>query len=289
MAASETLVFWLVASLMTVLALAFAIPRLLTRRPPSARRTRSAINAAICRSELADLERERAEGRMTDAEYRQARDDAQRRLLADTSIEVARRGVPSPSRALALAMCIGLPALAFGLYAIFGDPAALDRNAPSGVATGAHRDALARHLARHPDDARGWVLLARSDFEAERFADAAASYRRALATSTKTAADPGLWCELAGALGMARGGTLAGEPRELVARALALDPDHPKALEMAGSAAFEQGEFAAAATSWRRLLLGLPPGGRSRRELAAAIARAEDLAGTPVASQGAVR
>jgi cytochrome c-type biogenesis protein CcmH len=115
------------------------------------------------------------------------------------------------------------------------------------------------------------------DFEADRFADAAASYEKALATTPKVAADPGVWCEYADALGMAQGGALAGRPRELVMRALTLDPAHPKALEMAGSAAFEQQDFAAAAQYWQQLLAQLPASSLRHRELAAAIARAERL------------
>ena len=62
---------------------------------------------------------------------------------------------------------------------------------------------------------------------------------------------------------------------------LALDPAHPKALEMAGSAAFEAGEFAAAARYWRDLLARMPPGNGAYRELGSAVARAEAQAIVP--------
>ena len=120
------------------------------------------------------------------------------------------------------------------------------------------------------------MLLARLDFAADRFADAAAAYERALAASPKVARDPAIWCEYADALGMAQGGSLAGRPRELVMRALAQNPAHPKALEMAGSAAYEArrircGRCATGGSSCRssRAIR------RAQRELAAAIARAE--------------
>jgi cytochrome c-type biogenesis protein CcmH len=140
-----------------------------------------------------------------------------------------------------------------------------------------HRDDLARHLARNARDGRGWVLLARMDFEADRFDVAAASYEKALAIAPKIAADANVWCEYADALGMAQGGTLAGRPRELVMRALTLDAAHPKALEMAGSAAYEQRDFASAVRYWRQLLAQLPERSIRHQELATAIARAERL------------
>jgi cytochrome c-type biogenesis protein CcmH len=115
------------------------------------------------------------------------------------------------------------------------------------------------------------------DFEADRYDEAAAAYQKALAASVKVAADAGVWCEYADALGMAQGGTLEGKPRELVMRALALNPAHPKALEMAGSAAYEQREFAAATAYWRQLLGQLSERSVQYQELATAIDRAERL------------
>jgi cytochrome c-type biogenesis protein CcmH len=137
------------------------------------------------------------------------------------------------------------------------------------------RDALTAHVERAPRDGRAWVLLARAELEADRFQAAAYAYERGLATSRKAALDPGVWCEYADALGMAQGGRLEGRPRELIERALALNAAHPKALEMAGSAAYERGDFAAAARYWKQLLPQLDEGTSAHGELAAALARAE--------------
>ncbi len=281
---SDALLFWLLAAAMAGLALVFALPGLLARRAPPARGRRTEMNAAIYRGELADLARERAEGRLTEPQYARAREEIERRLLSDVAGERAASPTAGPPRAAPYVMAIALPALAFGLYAVFGNPLAIEQGPAAAAASTAspanlpaRRDDLVRHLARNPRDGRGWVLLARMDFETDRFADAAASYEKALATSPKIAADAGVWCEYADALGMAQGGALAGRPRELVMRALTLDPAHPKALEMAGSAAYEQQDFAAAAQYWQQLLAQLPASSVRHRELAAAIARAERL------------
>ena len=187
-----------------------------------------------------------------------------------------------PAKRIGIAVALLLPLLAAGLYAWLGDFRAVDERrtldaqaAVDTVPAGVLREDLAANVARNPRDARSWVMLARMDFAADRFADAAAAYAGALAASPTVGKDPGLWCEYADALGMAQGGTLAGKPRELVAQALLQDPGHPKALEMAGSAAFEERDFTAAARHWRVLLAQLPPGSAEQRELAAAIARAD--------------
>ncbi len=141
------------------------------------------------------------------------------------------------------------------------------------------REGLVAHLVRNPRDARSLILLARLDFSHDRFADAADAYRRAIAVNAKADSDPGIWCEYADALGMAQGGSLAGEPRAIVLRTLARKPGFPRALEMAGSAAFEAREFADAARYWRELATQLPEEAPARRELLAAAARADLLAG----------
>jgi cytochrome c-type biogenesis protein CcmH len=137
---------------------------------------------------------------------------------------------------------------------------------------------LSAHLERQPRDARAWTILARLQFEMDHFTEAARAYEKALALPSKVANDPAVWCEYADALGMTQGGSLAGRPRELIDRALALNPNHRKALEMAGSAEYAQGDYASALRFWRPLLAVLEPGSQAHAELAAAIARTERLA-----------
>ena len=118
------------------------------------------------------------------------------------------------------------------------------------------------------------------EFDSDRYTEAASAYEKALDVSPKVARDPAVWCEYADALAMAQGGVLAGKPRELIARALSLDGTHRMALEMAGSAAYEAGEFASASRYWRDLLDRLAAADPARIELAAAIDRADRRAAT---------
>jgi cytochrome c-type biogenesis protein CcmH len=287
---ADTLGFWAIAASMTVGALAFVLLPLSRRRARESGPRATAVNVDVYRSQLAELERDFASGAMPEGDYRQARRDLEARLLADAGDQPAGAAAGAPrvrgTKAAAVAVGVALPALAFGLYALFGTPGALREEAPGAgsFAVAASdtpatlRAKLAAHVERAPRDGRAWMLLARVDFAAERYADAAASYARAVAVSRQVARDPVVWCEYADALGMAQGGSLAGKPRELIAQALTLDATNPKALEMAGSAAFEQGDPAAAAGYWRQLLAQLPPRSPERDELATAVARAEELA-----------
>jgi cytochrome c-type biogenesis protein CcmH len=193
------------------------------------------------------------------------------------------------SRRIGAAVALVSAALAAGLYALLGDVRAVDgrhtldaQTALEAVPAGMLRDDLAAHLARNPRDGRSWVLLARMELSEDRFAQAADAFARAIAADPRVAKDPGVWCEYADALGMAQGGTLAGRPSELVLQALSLDPAHPKALELAGSAAYEARDYGAAARHWRGLLARLPPASAERRDLDAAIARADLMASSGV-------
>lgn len=159
-------------------------------------------------------------------------------------------------------------------------------SAAAGANAGVARDSEVRrlraHLERQPRNARGWVLLARLLADGERYDEAVQAYTKALAASSKVAADPAVWCEYADALGMTQGGSLAGKPRAFIDRALALDPKHPQALELAGSSEYERGNYAAVLRYWRPLLAAQQPGSQAYAELAAAIARTERLAATSI-------
>ncbi len=140
-------------------------------------------------------------------------------------------------------------------------------------------EALGQYLQRAPRDARAWAIYARLNVERADYAAAAVAYAHALELPGRVAQDPMVWCEYADALASIGGGTLAGQPSEIVARALALNPRHPRALEMAGSAAIEQGNYNAALQYWEQLLQLTPVDAPQYRELLSAIERTRLRAG----------
>ncbi len=211
-------------------------------------------------------------------------------------------GLPEKAGAARLFVALAAVALLAFLLALAvywkaggsGEPDAVEEAGPpiaEAIGGGAEAEAeallrrLSAHLEKQPRDARGWVILARLQADRDRFEEAAQAYNKALALSSKVAADPAVWCEYADALGMTQGGRLAGRPRELIERALALNPNHPRALEMAGSAEYGQGDYVSALRYWRQLLAALEPGSRAYTELVAAIARTERLAATALPAQ----
>ena len=280
-------VFVVAAVALTLLAIGAVVfgPRRSRERASDVSQVRT--NAVVLRQQLAELDGDRARGLLDDAEFVPLRDDLQRRLLAEAGpVAGPAQGTARPRRAL-LIYGAALPVAAVLLYWQFGHPQLIDVPAaePLVAAVGPAQEGgeqlllrLEAHVASAPSDARAWVMLARSRMQRDQFEPAALAYRRALDASAKVARDPLIWCEYADALGMAQGGRLAGRPRELIDRALALDGAHPRALEMAGSAAYEAGDFRGAARYWQQLLVQLPADSSERAQLAAAIARAEQRA-----------
>jgi cytochrome c-type biogenesis protein CcmH len=209
---------------------------------------------------------------------------------ADRGIAPAGAGAQAgQARGVAIAIAVAAVLGTGALYLLAGDPSALRAGRADAGARlpAAGRDAdpaklvaeLQAHLARSPDDRRAWLILARLHFAADRPAEAATAFERVLAGDAPPARDPAIWCEYADALGTAQGGRLSGKPLEAVRRALALDPTHAKALELAGSAAIEQGDHAEALRQWGALLGQLEPGSPRHAEVLAAIERLEARSG----------
>ena len=247
------------------------------RAPAAARATdRRAANLALLREQRAELERERDEGLLAAADFAQARSELQRRLLAELPPESPESPPPAPGggRATALALLVALPLAALAGYLLLGSPQALDpqrtqaRVSPQQIEQMLGR--LAARLQTQPDDAAGWVMLARSYKALGRYAEAGDAYSHGGALVDADAALLADYAEVAARAS----GRLDGLSAELVARALKLDADEPQALLLAGAAASERNDFAAVARHWGRLLRQVDPASEEGKSLAAAVAKA---------------
>jgi cytochrome c-type biogenesis protein CcmH len=110
---------------------------------------------------------------------------------------------------------------------------------------------LAKRMEERPDDAVGFSMLGRSYLVLGRYAESVAAYERALKITPEQAS---LIVDYAEAVAMKNGRTLEGEPTKLILKALKLEPQNLKALSLAGAAAFNRGDHAAAATLWDRVV-----------------------------------
>jgi cytochrome c-type biogenesis protein CcmH len=291
--------FLIVATLLLVAVVAILVRPLLRVPRPAGSADRREANLAIFRDQLAELERERQEQTLAEADFVQARSELQRRLLDELQPPEALPAKPAAGRRTALALLIAIPLATAAGYKLLGEPRALDplqrqaRIAPEQIQE--MLAGLVEKLKKNPDDSQGWVMLARSYKVLERFPEAAEAYRRAGKIVDQ---DAGLLADYADVLAQTQAGSLQGKPAELIGRALQIDPNEAQALLLAGAAASERQDFAAAADYWSRLLVQLEPGSEDAKTLEAAVGKARELAAAqagggkptnkPVASADAV-
>lgn len=272
--------FVVFASLLVVATAALLLPALL-RKPRSVDAgERREANLAIFRDQLAELERERAEGSLGEADFEQARSELQRRLLEEVQPDAPTAPVRPAGRRTAIVLVIALPLLAAAGYLVLGNPRGLDPMQTQATISPQQIEGmlgkLVERLKQNPDDAQGWVMLARSYKVLGRFPEAAEAYSHAGALLD---ADAALLADYAEVLSQTQGGNLRGKPAELIARALQIAPDEPQALLLAGAEASDRQDFAGAAKYWERLLAQLEPGSEEAQTLEAAIAKAREIAG----------
>ena len=293
------ILFWLICTGLVAIALAFVLPPLLqaVSKDDDAEDQRKA-NIDVYRDQLSELDADVANGIVSPEQYQQDRDEIERRLLDDVSTtnEPAKKKAKQAvvDRGPAYAIAVGIPIVAVVLYLIIGNSAALSgaatapQPAPAAAASqsdgGMPRQAieanvakLAKRLEQNPADADGWAMLARSYMTLAKYDEASNAFAKAAALKTN---DADLLADYAFALAMVNGRQLQGRPFELVKKALQLDPQNAKALELAGSGEFEAKNYKQAIAYWQKLLQMTPADSELARTLAAEIKEAKSFAGT---------
>lgn len=272
--------FWALFLLFIAVALAFVLPPLLRRDAGLGRHVdRKEANVAIYYDQLAELKADLDSGELDAAQYEDARREIEKRLSEDVPLESAPVAPAQASRWPGYVLAGAIPLLAIALYVGLGNPEALLMSR-TGVGQGQHDAnpmiaALEAKLKAKPDDAAGWYMLARSYASTEQFAEAVRAYAKA---SELVPDDARLLADYADALAMAQGQNLQGKPLELINKALKLNPNDEKTLNLAASAAYQSKDFAQAAAYWRRLLKAIPPDAEYAKDIAAAVEEADKLA-----------
>lgn len=285
-------VFVLIAAVLAALALAFVLPPLL-RTHAGRDVDRARANLGVLKDQLAELEADHKRGAVADAQYAEIKAELERRVIEDVQAAQASEAAPARrARWPAVVVAVVLPLAAAGIYSRLGDPAAFDpglqaagQSQDDGHVSGAQLEqmvvSLRKRLDKEPDNAEGWLVLARSYYQMRKFDEASAAFAKLVELVPD---DASVLADYADAAAMAAGRKFDGKPRELVARALKLDPTQWKALAMAGTDAFEQKNYKLAVTHWERLREQVPADSPIAKSIAGSIAEARQLAGMPPAT-----
>lgn len=265
-----TIIFWMIASSMTLLTLGLLLWPLVKRTAAVTGEQEKTLS--IFRQQFAELGQDRVNGVLTDELYEQARRELERRLLEETgSTETTptRAARQVSSRPVAIALAIIVPVVSGLLYWVLGNPLAMTQPTAASLSAqggpeGAHSSAdaleglverLKQKMAQNPNDGVGWGLLARSYVGLGRYAEAASVYENAVRLIPD---DAQLLADYADTLGVVHGRKLEGKPEVLIQQALKIDPRNVKALMLAGTVAFTRKNFARAAKDWEQARANLP-------------------------------
>jgi cytochrome c-type biogenesis protein CcmH len=245
------------------------------------------------RSQLRQLADAHRSGMVDESAYASACAPLERALV---DLVVGARSKARPSRRMVMLLTTGVIGIAIAGYLGTGAPGMLIMQpaasaTPDATDEAAQRqvaqmvDGLAARLRAQPNDAEGWKMLARSYVVLDRRTEAVVAYLQAIALRGDDAA---LQADAADAIALQNGGRANAQSDRLIARALTIDPAQPKALALAGTSAFDAGDYATAIAQWERLAKLLPPESPDLPRLQASIAEARQRAGAlaPAADAG---
>jgi len=179
-----------------------------------------------------------------------------------------------------LAIVLLLPGSAIYLYTVFGTPGALDDQTSDGaraqqsiLAITAQSNSL---IQQRKQDAQDWMQRARAYDVLKREIDARDAYERVLKIDGNNTAAMLGWVEA----DMSQHGdyAISASSRQLLAQAIALEPDNQRALWLIGLSEFQQKKYSEASATWRRLQRFLDSGSALAQAVAQQIAIADTKA-----------
>lgn len=260
------MILWCVFALMTAAAI-FAVVWPLGR---NGQKTAGGSDIVVYKDQLQEIDRDRADGLIGEAEAEAARLEVSRRLLAaaeqvePAASTVVTQGSLKRRRAAAIAALVILPFGAPGLYIVLGSPNLPGEPAFARIKTPGGDKSIRSlvsqvetHLARNPNDGNGWEVIAPVYMRLGRFDDAVEARKKALALKGETAARE---ADLGEAEAAAANGVVTADAKAAFERAAARDPHESKARYFLGLAAEQDGKNDEAAKIWRSLLADAPPG-----------------------------
>ncbi len=226
---------------------------------------RGEIAVALYKARLAEIEREEAQRLVATEDARSAKAEAARRLIAaDAAIDPPPTAPQTRARLASVGILVFVPVLALSLYATIGHPdmpdaplAARLEASPARIDLAAAIARIEAHLAQHPDDGRGYEVLAPVYLRMGRAGDAVNAARAALRLLGETPARRALYGET---LVAAAKGEVTPEAKQSFEAAAAKDPSAAKPRFFLGLAAEQEGDRARAREIWSRLVAEAPQG-----------------------------
>jgi cytochrome c-type biogenesis protein CcmH len=263
------MLFWVLAAVLTA-AVTVALLLPLARRREAG--SRADHDVEVYSDQLAEVDRDRANGLIGEDEATYARAEIARRLLranrkAGGNARSGHARAEGVRRIARVAVILGVPTAALGAYVATGSPDVphqplaqrlmpgnLANDDPTGVA--ALVSQAERHLAENPEDGRGWDVLAPIYLRSGRPEDAANAYRNAIRLLGPDAARQSGYGETLVALS---GGVVTEEARLAFQSAREIEPGEVKSAFYLAMAMVQEGREDRALQAFRDIAGTSPP------------------------------
>ena len=255
--------FWLLIILMTVLSLLIALrPLLFSNIRQNSKDDQAHIN--VYRMRLDELAADEKNGVITSTQADSMRKELEQNFLQTIGHQPDNENTTEEDNSsghrwvTVTVIAVVIPLVAISLYMLLGSPETINpvKETPLAQVEQQHSitgmvNQLEAKLVQEPNDVEGWNMLARSYMAVRDFEKAVMAMQR---LNELVGDEADVLIRYADALTMLHGGKLSGKPQELIEKALALEPEHPTGLWLAGMAFAEQGEYQVAIDYWQRLL-----------------------------------
>ena len=252
-------------------------------------------NILIVREQVAELESSFERGEVDSDQYRERRDELEQSLLQDVSGQsdsAANSKTSTSSWMSAGFLVLFIPIASAALYLELGTPNAqvlAERSKPQEVPLTADGKpdieklvgSLHDKLRNDPANAEGWYMLGRAYMMMQRFDGAIEAYGNLYKLQPD---EPEVMLMLADAMSMEQQGQMAGQPKELIEKALLQLPNHTTGLWLSGMSYEQEGNHQEALNRWTKLRPLLKDTPQEQVQLDVLINRAKGALATQVAS-----
>ena len=257
--------FIVFAAILIALVIVCLLWPLLSKKERPAAAARNQANIEAFTLQLSELKQELENGAITDAQFQQYRLELESQALDEIG-EPAQAEQPARQSSVFLAVAIALfiPLLSLAIYSrIGGDKFSVTQNSGRIEVSIPQSDAelqiviadLERKLAENPDEVEGRIALGYFYAVTGRYADAAVVYEELMRLSPN---QPDIMVNYAEALAYSTGNLFTERSAAILKQALEIDPQHERALWLAGIIEIEANNLEQAAIYWRRLLEVIP-------------------------------
>lgn len=227
------------------------------------------LDKALYRARINEIDQDLKLGRISSQQAEAAKSEEGRKLISIAKFEKSDEAQSISARSINFyrvlqGVClISIPIISLSLYLFLGSPFMPDQSLasrisadPAGQSLEENVSRVEAHLAKSPNDASGWAVLAPVYTRMNRFNDAANAWSRVLQLNPKY---PEVRSMIAEALLNTTGGVVTKKARDLFLAELKINPASAKSRYYIALSLSQEGRFEEASKSWQLLIDGTNP------------------------------